>query len=336
MRLRVRRACFSLEGFHYRPYGDWKTPMAQPCQLTLAYNLDSGANYLDLARSLSAVNRKLYRQGRVYVVAGITFQWKGVAQDNNLAISVATAADSWVVRNAWTKGHALWRQMQALVLEDNPSLKGKWHDFKVQLDGGHSSGNTKNVQNWEGHGTTGNPVTLGEWNMSTYVMPQHEVDPATGEPLVADEFTAVLIGDNTASKKSLVLAYQESRAQVQRAPALDPGMEEGFFSLLTDSGSQEPELAEVIGEENDEAPYDMDEYPGADVNSVEPWCQGFDTVSAFSPTGRLPGFVAPCGLVKVTTSAFNPDGSETDAPDDVRCLVHMFPGKYSGVLAEAM
>ena len=82
-----------------------------------------------------------------------------------------------------------------------------------------------------------------------------------GLPLPALEFEPVLFGTDTASKRSLVKAYQESRAQVQAAPALDPLLADSFFSLLTDSGSQEPELADVIADENDIAPYDMDEYP---------------------------------------------------------------------------
>ncbi len=310
--------------------------MSQACQLTLSYNLNTGANYIDLARGLSRVNRKLYRQGRIYVVAGITFQWQGADATHNLLLSAATAADTWVTRNAWTKGQALWHRMQDLVLDDSPGIAGRWHDFKLQLDPGQSTGNTRNVLNWEGHPTAGNSVAAGEWNISTYVMPQHEVDPVTGEPLAAVTFDPVLIGDDTASKKSLVKAYQESRAQVQTEPALDPGLADSFYTLLSDSGSQEPELAIVIADENDGPPYDADAYPGADVNSNEPWIQAMETVSAFAPTGHMGGFVVPCGIVKLTTAGIGANGEIITAPDNVRCLIHMFPGNYSGVMAEAM
>lgn len=308
----------------------------EPCNLTLVYNLDNGTNYIDIARSLSRVNRKLFRQGRLYAIGGMTFQWKGAAQTNNLVVSVSTAPNSWVVRNSWTKGCALWRQMQDLVLDDNPSLKGKWHDFKVQLDSGQISGNTRDVQNWEGFPAAGAPYAPGEWNMSTYVMPQHEVDPATGLPLPAQEFDAVLIGLDTSSKKSLVNAYQESRAQVQAAPALDPGMSTSFFNLLTDTGSQEPELADLIADENDDAPYDKDDYPGGNVNAIAPQVQHIQTVSAFAPTGHIGGFVAPCGLVQINTAGLDANGDYIAAPDDVKLVVHIVPGPYRGVLAEAM
>jgi hypothetical protein len=303
--------------------------------LALVYNLDAGDNYIDTARSLSRVNRKLFRQGRLYAIGGITFQWKGVA-GNNLVVSAATAQNTWVVRNAWTKGFALWRQMQALVLDDNPSVKGRWHDFKLLMDAGQTFGNTRDVQNWEGFGFAGVPVAAGEWNVSTYVMPQHEVDPATGLPLPALEFEPVLFGGDTASKRSLVKAYQESRAQVQQAPAVDPLLADSFFSLLTDSGSQEPELADVIVDENEIAPYDMDDYPAGDTNSPDPAIQHFQTVSSFAPTGRIPGFVAPCGLIKLTTRGIDATGGDVDAPDDVKCIIHMVPGTYRGVMSEAM
>ena len=311
----------------------------EPCNLTLVYNLDDGDNYLDIARSLSRVNRKLFRQGRLYAIGGMTFQWKGDAPDantKNLVVSVATAPNTWVVRNAWTKGSALWRQMQNLVLGDNPSVKGKWHDFKVLLDTGQITGNTRDVQNWTGLPAAGTPYAPGEWNLSTYVMPQHEVDPATGLPLAADEFDAVLIGTDSSSKKSLVKAYQESRAQVQAEPATDANMPTSFFNLLTDSGSQEPELALIIEDENEIAPYDMDEYPSGDVNAIAPQIQHFQTVSAFSPTGHISGFVAPCGLIQVTTAGLDSAGEYIPAPNDVKLIVHLVPGPYRGVLAEAM
>lgn len=308
----------------------------EPCNLTMVYNLDNGDNYIDIARSLSRVNRKLFRQGRIYGIAGITFQWKGAAPTNNLVLSVSTAPNTWVVRNAWVKGYALWRQMQKLVLEDNPSVMGRWHDFKLNMDGGQTVGNTRDVQNWEGLPYAGVPVAAGEWNISTYVMPQHEVDPATGLPLPADELTATLFGADTATKRSLVKAYQESRAQVQEAPATDPLIADSFFSLLTDTGSQEPELADVIVDENEVAPYDMNDYPGGDTNSPDPAIQHFATVSAFSPTGHIGGFVAPCGLIKLTTAGLDASGDDIAAPDDVRVLVHLVPGSYRGVLAEVM
>jgi hypothetical protein len=105
-------------------------------------------------------------------------------------------------------------------------------------------------------------------------MPQHDVDPATGEPLPALSRTAVLIGDNSASypasgsRVSLAQSYMESRATVQPVdPNVPAAMSTSFFNLLTDSGSQEPELADIIEDENDQPPYATDDYPGTTNNA---------------------------------------------------------------------
>ena len=62
-------------------------------------------------------------------------------------------------------------------------------------------------------------------------------------------------------------------------------MSTSFFNLLTDSGSQEPELADVIEDENDEPPYDQDEYPGGGVNAIVPQPVHYAAVSASEVRG---------------------------------------------------
>lgn len=69
----------------------------------------------------------------------------------------------------------------------------------------------------------------------------------------------------------LVEAYEKSRATVHTDdPHVPAGVAQSFFSLLTDTGSQEPELADAIIAENDFPPYDRDNYPGAGVNAPNP------------------------------------------------------------------
>ena len=192
----------------------------QPAITDLAFTIPAGAvsgdsrSYIDTARELSRTNRRLYSQSRMYAYQGLTFIWRqnttGAKQMTVLELSVRTAGNTWVVQNAHTKGEALWHQMQDLVLDDNPSIKGKWHDFKVRLSTQQVTARQLNVK--DGAGVD---VKSGEWRVSTYVMPQHEVNPATGLPEAADEFTACLIGPDSASIKSLTQAYEDSRATVQ-------------------------------------------------------------------------------------------------------------------------
>jgi hypothetical protein len=212
----------------------------------------------------------------------LTFIWRATPtapEDSPLStieVSVRTAGNTWVVHNAHVKGEALWHEMQELVLKDNPSIKGKWHDYKLVLSTQMVTARQLNVK--DGSGTD---VKAGEWNLATYVMPQHDVNPADGLPLAADEFGACLIGPDSPSIKSLVQAYEDSRATVSPdMPNVPTGVSTSFFNLLTDSGSQEPELADVIIDENDNPPYDIDEYPGGATNANVPWTVGYAAISA--------------------------------------------------------
>ncbi len=315
----------------------------QPAQLDLAFTIPSGGgagadsrSFIDTAESLSRVNRRLYSQGRMYAYQGLTFIWRPLPAGAlaSLELSVRTSGNTWVVQNAHVKGEALWHQMQELVLEDNPSLAGKWHDFKVKLSAQQVVARELNVKDGAGA-----DVKAGEWKLSTYVMPQHEVDPATGLPLAADEFTACLIGTSTGTIQSLVEAYEESRATVQSPmPNVPAGVSTSFFNLLTDSGSQEPELADVIIDENDEPPYDLDEYPGGATNANVPWTVGYGAISAAEVDGRIGGFIAPCGLLEIEIKGFDASGNPvaTAAMPAIDILVHVAPGMYKGTASVPM
>lgn len=287
------------------------------------------------------VNRKLFRQGMAYGIESIDFFFipKSATGLDTLRVTAYTAGDTWSVHNSHVKGKALWDEMNQLVLEDNPSVEGTWADYKVFLDPSHvSAGANNNLK----------PVDLsltayldGEWDYSTYVLPQHKVDPLTGNPDPADETTAHLLGDNVGAAGAftsvgLVRAYAESRATVQPTdPAVPAGMSTSFFNLLTDSGSQEPELADVIEDDNDEPPYHPTSYPGGAVNGATPVWTEYAVASVGQPNGILGSFVAQCGLICFSVNGVNAAGVGV-AVDPVFCRVNYMPGKYKGVAAIPM
>ncbi len=325
----------------YRKVKKTKLANKQPAQLDLLYSwtptttTPGGAGsidqYVDLARDLSRANRRFYEQNRNYVVRGITYIMPNGAVPGSVGyFTVRTAANNWCVQNAHVKGEALWHQMNELVLEDNPSIRGRWAGFRLQLDSNMLVANTLNVK----AGDVVTDILAGEWDYSTYVMPQHEVDPATGLPLAAVEFNPVLIGGDTATKRCLVKAYEESRATVQPIdPSVPAGMSTSFFNLLTDSGSQEPELADVIEDDNDEPPYDHDDYPQGDGNNIHPVVIDTCAVTAANLVEKMGSFIAPCGLLKVTSSIFMDGSSDEQA---VAFIVHMAPGDYKGTMSVPM
>jgi len=323
-----------------------KMVKVQPAVTDLMFKTPTGGAafdkyFIDTAEELSKVNRRLYSQSRMYAFQGLTFIWKASgpfpAVATNLAtveVTVRTAGNSWIVQNAHVKGEALWHQMQDLVLEDNPSIKTKWHDFKVTLSTEMVGGNILDVVDADG-----NVYVAGEWNRSTFVLPQHDVDPVTGLPLPAEEFDACLIGDDNVSRKSLVKAYQESRATVSPdQPNTPAGLADSFFSILTDSGSQEPELALVVQDENENPPYALDDYPGGDVNAPTTSPVAYAAISAAEVDGRLGGFVAPCGLLEIEIAGFDLTGAAVAAAalPEFDLLLHVAPGMYKGVASVPM
>ncbi len=305
----------------------------QPAMLDLSYTVPEGTpvSFIDTARSLSRVNRRLYSQARMYAYQGLTFIWRAGTGVASIEVKVRTAGNTWVVQNAHTKGEALWHEMNQLVLEDNPSIEGKWADYKVMLSDDQTPALTLDVKDGDG-----NSVDAGEWIISTYVMPQHEVDPATGVPLAADEFQSHLVGVDTASRKGLIKAYEESRATVfPDAPNVPAGMSDSFFNLLTDTGSQEPELADEIEFANDNPPYALADYPGGDTNAPTTWVVGYGATSAAEVDGRIGGFVAPCGLLELSVIAYDSAGAPVAAPE-VDVILHVAPGMYKGTASVPM
>lgn len=306
----------------------------QPAVTDLVYRWtpaspDQGAansqdQYIDVMRDLSRVNRRFYEQSMNVVLKGITFVYPQAAASADIfTLKAFSAGNTWAVQNAHVKGHALWNEMNRNVLEDNPSIAGKWHGYKVRLDDHHGANNQLNPEDGDEA-----DYLAGEWEYSTYVLPQHDVDPATGQPLPALERTAHLVGPNFGVRIGLVNAYQESRATVQdKDPSVPVGLGTSFYNLLTDSGSQEPELADVIREDNNEPPYDHLNYPGGSVNADCAVLHQQASVSKYNPDGAIGPMILPCGLLRIK-------GSIIDAP--VTVILHVAEGMYKGVAATPM
>jgi hypothetical protein len=287
--------------------------MSVQCVRTLAFGVEDNATsaYIDLAQSLSFVNRRLYPQGKCYYIQKI--QWISgnalVGGATSSKCTLSTLPYNWVTRNAWVKSKALWNSMQMRVLKDNPSIAGKWRDYKVFMDLAHNQGGTGAsgpTLNLKPIDAAGAVVGDGEWNMSTLVLPQHDVDPATGVVLAADEFEVHMMGlDNGGPlpaalvSGSIIKMYQDTRARQNQAPLVPGDMSESWGTQLTDSGSQDPELADLIDAENDLPPYDNDAYPGGGANFDGTVLQTTMVTTVSNQVDKDIGFPVPLGLIKV-------------------------------------
>lgn len=96
----------------------------------------SGADshYIDLAAGLSAINRRLYRQGRQYHIANITV----IDTSGDSKVRFATLPQVWTTNKAHTLMFDAWKDQRSRALENSPSkVTGRWADFKVYMSQQH-------------------------------------------------------------------------------------------------------------------------------------------------------------------------------------------------------
>ena len=222
-----------------------KSKKVTPAVRHLRYELTNSSNagtetshYIDLARDISAINRRLYRQGRVYHVRKVTFISKNTPNQDN-RISISTVPDSWVARNAWKRGFTMWNKQHDGVSKDSGVKRGKFADFKIHLSDDARTG-TKLTPLDNG----GNALQLGEWNYTTLVTP----DGTTS----ADPFELHMLGDHVGSAGSrtsvgLVESYGGSRATVNAlTPNLPSGTSDDPLLNMFDAGTHHDEVIDNI------------------------------------------------------------------------------------------
>jgi hypothetical protein len=92
------------------------------------------SHYIDLSLGLSAMNRRLYRQGRQYHIANITV----IDTSGDSKVRFATLPQVWTTSKAHKLMFDAWKDQRARALENAPSnVTGRWADFKVYMSNQH-------------------------------------------------------------------------------------------------------------------------------------------------------------------------------------------------------
>ena len=288
------------------------------------------SHYIDLAKDLSAVNRRLYRQGRHYHVKRITVVSSntpnvGYTDPTTLItggrVSVGVAPTSWVTQMAWKRGFEVFKEMnQRAMTNVAGDITGTWADFKIYLTTDHRNG-TKLAPLDNG----GNAVSAGEWVSSRFISP----DGTTS----SDEFDAVLLGDHVGSAGTrvsvgLVKSYGESRATVTFGDPSVPGnLSDDPLLNVFDYGTEIDEVLNRLESDNDTPPYDHANYPGDDANMPKPIVVQDATLSDGKAT--MGGFTAMCGLIEL-------ESKSPIANDTFSVLVELAPGNFRGIKADVI
>lgn len=284
------------------------------------------SHYIDLARDLSAINRRLYRQGMVYHVSKIT-----IVSRNTVAntpgqsagfISVSAAPNSWVTRSGWRHGKNLFDKMNERAMQaTSGNIRGSYADFKVRALHSGATSPTYLVPKDNG----GNALSLGEWDYSKFQSP----DGTTG----ADEYLCHLLGGHAGSAGSytsvgLVQSYGQQRPTVQNSVPAVPDGDDDPLANLFDDGTVYDEILQDIADDNDGPPYDRLNYAGGASNNPKPLVHQHGTLGA---DGRvvLGGVEAICGLLELEATSPN-------ANDVYSVLVEIAPGAHRGLKAEAI
>lgn len=304
----------------------------QPAITSLVYTMTPSSGgavaNIDIAKGLSTVNRRLYRQGMNYAVASVSV---GRFDTGITKAFVQTAGNTWMVQNAWKKGFALWRDQQREVEKLLPGTSGTWADFKVTLDDVVTSG-TLNPRNSTTGGSAGDPV-CDEWNYSEYVW---DDDGTEREP----QFHLIGATDLTSSI-GLVQEYHISRVrQSDPSPFVDADASDSIYAKALGTDQMSDMLVDNVESENDFPPYDADQMYGGDTaGDMAPVIDEFS--ASMHGSGRSVPFIAPCGLLRVSLESrvnTDPANPEVLVNSDVEhaVFVHLAPGGYKGVLAEPM
>jgi hypothetical protein len=307
------------------------TKKLQPAVRYLRYELTNSAtpltetsHFIDLAKDLSAINRRLYRQGRHYYVKRVTVISANTPNSTDGAenrISFSTCPTSWVATQAWKRGMKTYMAMNKRATRNvEGDVSGTWQDFKVYLSTDHRNG-TKLTPKDNG----GNDVAAGEWIYSRYLSP----DGTTG----ADEFDAVLLGDHVGAAGArvsvgLIKSYGEARATVQFGdPSVSASVSDDPLVNLFDSGTEVDEIVNRLESDNDTPPYDHANYPGDDANMPKPLVVQDTTIVDGKAT--VGGFTAMCGLIEI-------EAKSPIAGDIYSVLVELAPGSYRGIKGDVI
>ncbi len=296
--------------------------------MTMSFTLPSGAatSTIDLSQVASIMNRRFYRQGINWAVAGFKIISPAGATG---ALSVAQLPNTWVMSNAWEKTFRAWERQQDDVLDDGvqESVKARYNDFKIFADvDHHTAGFAGNLLPID---FTGAPFAAGEWEASQIVIPNFGGAGINFEPFL----TAV--GANVGGaggSYSLIDLYENSRSTPQSPDPAVPGAvlsTDNILNLMFDVGDNNTDvLTNVVGK-NDDLPYVQNDYPGGTAQA--PTLQYHDSALISGTTiggvTSLKGGNFPCGLIRVSS---NIDQANT------LFVVNLIPGEHRGYLCEPM
>jgi len=305
--------------------------------------------YIDISQVASLVNRRFYRQGLNWAVAGIkVLNLTGFTG----TVQVSKLPNTWVMSNAWEKGFRAWQRMNREALEETPSVRPRFLDFKVYADESHHAlGSGANLLPRTYVAGLPVPATPGEWEMSKFEIPTGSAGTqgaSVSREVVATGGNYPGLGASGFDAISLIEGYASSRGLPD---VLDPNVPDdaadvdGFnpdnwlAAIFNEGTTQTEGVIEDMIAENNIAPYPFENdgvstdtmYPGG-VNQLvgmQVHDTEFITPTTIGGTTRLKGGNFPCGLIRFDFANSGPTSA-------VLIQLDLVPGNHRGYLCEPM
>jgi len=303
----------------------------------------------DLSQMACLLNRRFYRQGLNWAVAGFkVFTGDGVQG----MVSIRKLPNTWVMSNAWEKGMRAWLRMNREALEDSPSVRPRFLDFKIYADETHhTAGFDGNLLPLDSQLPLSQAYVAGEWEASKIVQPKTDgTDDVQERELLAvgpnypgvspvSGFNAVSLIEGYAASRGLPNVLDPNVPA--DAASADGNIPANWIASMFNQGTEQTEtVIEDMISENNIAPYPFENdgvhtdtmYPGG-ANQA-PSLQRHDFVGISGTTiggiSRLKGGNFPCGLVRFDFANTGTSGGT------LTIQIDLVPGNHRGYLAEPM
>lgn len=319
----------------------------QPAVQTMVFPLPIGegqSSYVDLSQVASLMNRRFYRQGINWAVAGIKIL---TPSGTTGEVTISKLPNTWIMSNAWEKGFRAWQRMNNEAMSEGPSVRPKFMDYKIYADEGHHSlGYVNNLL----------PLSLagiaqpGEWESSKMIIPDSSAAGTVKDvELIAVGANYPPAGASGLRAVSLIEGYANSRGLPN---ILDPNTPDdaddtaGPFpqnwitAVFNDGTEQSEEVLDDLTSENNLAPYPFENdgvngdtmYPGGanQLQGLQIHDSAYLTSTTIGGSTHLKGGNFPCGLIKISTDVVSPSGLTPIL------YVDLVPGNHRGYLCEPM
>ena len=332
-----------------------KNTKLQPAVTRLWFHINpnNARNYVDLSLACSAANRRFYRQGLRWAVAGMTLH---TGSNTTGEFDVSKVPDTWVAKNAFEKSKMLWMKSQDQVLDDQPTIAARYRDFKVFLDQEMNSAQKQPVStDPAANDTIMLPVDrndqiakYSEWVYSSLQL------PTDGGASAPDSVTLHFVGADydvgtNQISKGMIHGYGLSRSRPQDIDPNTPG-DGGWMNDVFDVADNLDEIREDVEDENNKPPYrvgtageEEEYYPGGDNNQTDAALHAVAFVSGTTVGGktRVDGGMFNCGLIRFDWNlnpATTPATGDPPLPQpdtSMYLAIDLVPGTHKGYMAEA-